>query len=282
MPNLYWYFILIFGSLLLFVFTLWKSFIPRARAILIFFYIGGLAYILEYVIKVIFRSYDYFPHILENAWFDSLFGATISQGIFVPTVAMCIVAFGINTLWVIGICILIMGIEEGFIRLGIYEHHWWKTIYTGILIFIGFNMAKWWDRMLINRKPWVDYVNIYLLLILFSNMLVYLLTSIWLSHLFQVGAFKNATRDSVFTEATFIFIHSVAVSFLLQRKWKWYWFLVLYLIDWGLITLFEHVGIIQFFHFWNPALYALFPMAVALFVNWLYYRLIISCKKRLT
>lgn len=274
MPNIAWYLSFGFGSVLLFFFTLWKSFIPRSKALLVYLSFSGLAYILEYVIKVIFYSYNYYPHVFENRWYDSLFGAVISQGIIVPSIAMCIVAFRLNTLWVVGFCFLIMGVEELFLRLKIYEHHWWETIYTGILTFIGFNMAKWWERLLVNRKPWMDMVNIYLILILFSNTVVYLLTSLFKGPLFHMGVFQDRLRDSTFIEALLIFIYSIVVSFMIQQKWKWRWFLGIYFVSWGFAALFEEMGVLEFFHFWNPALFACIPVLVALFTYWLFNKLV--------
>ncbi|WP_338470600.1 hypothetical protein R4Z10_17715 [Niallia sp. XMNu-256] len=270
MPNITWYLILTSGSVLLFIFTLWKSFIPRARTLYVFLFTCGLSYIFEFVIKVLFNSYDYYPYIFNNKWYDSIFGAVVSQGIAVPTIAMCIVSFRLNVLWVIGFCLLLMGIEMLFLRLDIYVHHWWKTIYTGTFTFIGFYLARWWDGLMLNRKQWVDWVNIYLILVFISNTIVYLLKTVAKSHLFHIGVFQDPVRDSVFIEALFIFIHSIVVSFMIQRKWGWFWFIGMYLVDGIVVALYEKIGLVQFFGFWNPALFACLPLVVALLVYWVY------------
>lgn len=273
MHNIIWFIVISLLAFLLVVLSLWKGRVPRSRLILVFLLINGISFIFEYVIKILFHSYDYYPNVLSNHWLDSLFGALISQAIIIPSVAMFIVAFQLNVSGIMGFCLLLMGIEELFLWLGIYEHNWWKTVYTGFFVFIGFFIGKWWETKLIDRNAWVDWVNIFMILTLLSSTIMYLIDVFFHYRLFKAGWFQDPVRDSVALEALFIYLQSIFVSFMIQYQIRWYWFACLYLFNIATLTILERIDRIEFYHFWRPFMYAVFPAAVAVFSYWFYNRI---------
>lgn len=52
----------------------------------------GLAYLFEFFVLNLFTAYTYKPGILKNAHLDNIFGAILSQAIFVPFTAVFLTA----------------------------------------------------------------------------------------------------------------------------------------------------------------------------------------------
>jgi hypothetical protein len=44
----------------------------------------GFAYLLEYIVLNLFKGYRYKPKIMKKQIFDNIFGAILSQGVFLP------------------------------------------------------------------------------------------------------------------------------------------------------------------------------------------------------
>ncbi len=101
-----------------------------------------MAYVLEYVVFVLFESYDYDPDFMTNEYFDNLFGSLTSQAFAFPIMAMVVAAYQLKFRYILFISTMFMGIEELFSHWDIYTHHWWKTVYTGVLMTMGFSISK--------------------------------------------------------------------------------------------------------------------------------------------
>ncbi|UJF32484.1 hypothetical protein [Paenibacillus hexagrammi] len=111
-------------------------------SLLLFLAMIGFGYIVEYVIYVLLDSYRYYPKLLShNSYYDSSMGAIASNMLSLPSVATMIASFHMGWIPAIVSAIVFVGIEWGFLRLGIYEHHWWRLMYTGISLPFYFRFA---------------------------------------------------------------------------------------------------------------------------------------------
>lgn len=102
-----------------------------------------MIYLFEFFVFVLFDSYTYMPGLLKDSFYDSCLGAVVSNGFILPATCVIIAIYGIGIWWVPLIAAGFMGIEEIFIILGIYEHHWWKSIFTGMGLTLIFAFGKW-------------------------------------------------------------------------------------------------------------------------------------------
>ena len=66
----------------------------------------------------------------------------------------------------------------------------------------------------------------------------------------------------------------MVISLMIYRRLNRLWFLVLYFVNWGFLKALEYIGLVQFNDFWNAAIFAVIPIVVALFVNWLFTKLV--------
>lgn len=125
----------------------------------------GFAYLLEYVVLNVFQAYTYKPKILKKRFFDNVFGAILSQGIFVPFTAVFSTVFKIGWVGKILGGVYFSLVELLFLRLKVYKHNWWRTIYTLILIPLYFKISDWWNILLDKRNPFVRFISLFLMIL---------------------------------------------------------------------------------------------------------------------
>lgn len=134
----------------------------------------GFAYLLEYVVLNLFNAYTYKPRIIKKNFFDNVFGAILSQGIFVPFTAVfsSVVKIGWVGKLLGGVYFTL--VELLFLRLKVYKHNWWRTIYTLILIPLYFNISDWWNILLGKRNPLVRFISLFLMILVTEANLLFL------------------------------------------------------------------------------------------------------------
>ncbi|RXJ00623.1 hypothetical protein DS745_11195 [Anaerobacillus alkaliphilus] len=260
MSNLWWFIILAILGLLLFLFTIYKTKEPRRKMLMIFLVVAGLSYLLEYVILALFHSYNYYPGVINDLWYDTLLGAIISQGITIPTVAMCIVAFHLNFYWIIGFSVMFMAIEEFFLYVGAYEQNWWQTPYTGILLIIGFLIGKWWSKQLDNPPKWLQWMNIYLTINIINHTIIYLVIVLNGSHQFTVNWFTDKIQSHVAFDALYWFISAIISTFIIGYFYRPLLIFVLYVVQWLSFFHLEQIGVLTLNNYWTPPIFALLPV----------------------
>ncbi|MED3988842.1 hypothetical protein ACRPLQ_12845 [Priestia sp. TRN 1309] len=180
------------------------------RLVVLLFFIIGMAYVLEYVVFVLFESYEYDPDFMTNEYFDNLFGSLTSQTFAFPIMAMVVAAYQLKFRYILIISAMFMGIEELFLHWDIYTHHWWKTIYTGVLMTIGFSISKIWYVWLTERyMTFVHYATFFLGMLAITSTIMFLLLAYFHNNWFYTGWFASATHDSV--NATMIYVCIVTI-----------------------------------------------------------------------
>lgn len=146
MPPAYWYFGLVVISLVLIIMALrhrrdWKLLVLHLS-------IFSIIHPFEiFVLKT--NGYIYKPGILIlPAGSDNFLGAFISDLFIVPASAVVICAFSLSWRYILCIATIFTGIDWFFTVLGIYQHFWWKSIYTGVGLIILYAISDWlWNGL---------------------------------------------------------------------------------------------------------------------------------------
>jgi hypothetical protein len=97
--NAIWFIILAVLSLLLIVFTFWRK--RDLKLLALYLGLGAFAGYLENVICIWFQSYEYYPKILEDPYYDLILGTYLSQVYYVSSVALFIAAFNLRYGWML-------------------------------------------------------------------------------------------------------------------------------------------------------------------------------------
>lgn len=141
MQPAYWYPGLVAVSLVLLIVSLryrrdWK---------LLVLHLNVFSIIHPFEVFVLTMSgYCYMPgNILPAPGADNFLGAYISDLFIVPASAVVIHAFSLSWPSILCIAAIFTGIDWLFTVLGIYQHFWWKSIYTGIGLIVLYTISGW-------------------------------------------------------------------------------------------------------------------------------------------
>jgi hypothetical protein len=123
----------------------------------------GFAYVFEFIILNLFNSYQYKPKFLKNRYLDNIFGAFLSQGVFLPFTANFISAFGFSWKVKIMFAIYFSLVERLFIKLGVFSNKWWRTLYTIFLIPVYFRISDLWYKNLLKGNGFILYTSFFMM-----------------------------------------------------------------------------------------------------------------------
>jgi hypothetical protein len=124
----------------------------------------GFAYLFEYIVLNIFKAYTYKPKVMKKPFLDDIVGAILSQAIFVPFTAVFMTSEKIG--WIGKFCggLYFSFVELIFVRLKIFKKHWWKTIYTLILIPVYFKFSDLWNWGLNQKFRGLRVISLFLMM----------------------------------------------------------------------------------------------------------------------
>ncbi|MBD3922536.1 hypothetical protein H8B09_27535 [Paenibacillus sp. PR3] len=201
MPNAVPYLILVFLSVVTMTYVFLRT---RAYITLVWFLaLSGLIFVFEFIVLVLFNSYTYYPELIDNPYLDSLFGALVSNFCAVPVVGITIVTFRLRFIWFIVFALFFTGVEWLFIRLGIYEHHWWRLSYTFVFMTLFFWLSRFWANQTVRGSKLFRYLSMLLFCVCLCNTVSFLMLLAG-SNDFYIGWFANPTRDNVVVSFLFI------------------------------------------------------------------------------
>lgn len=115
----------------------------------------GFAYLFEYVILNIFQSYRYKPKIIKSRYLDNIFGAILSQAVYIPFTSIFITGFNLG--WKVKAFFIVYFnlVERLFIKLKVYKTNWWRPYFTTLLLPIYFTLSDRWYKHLQKGTPLV-------------------------------------------------------------------------------------------------------------------------------
>lgn len=176
----------------------------------------GFAYLLEYIVLNLFKAYTYKPKVLKNHFLDNIFGAVLSQAIFIPFSAVFL------TISKLGWSAKIIGsiyfslIEHLFLRLRIYQHSWWKTGYTLILLPFYFRLSDSWYNYIVKNNSIVRFVSFFLMVMVTETNL-FLCLAIFRKFRFGLGRYHSWKEHFILSPLYSITL-SLFTAFLLKKR----------------------------------------------------------------
>nr|WP_263326200.1 hypothetical protein [Neobacillus sp. Marseille-Q6967] len=174
----------------------------------------GLAYLFEYFVLNIYHAYTYKPKVIKKSILDNIFGAILSQAIFVPFTAVFLTAgkrgWGAK---ILGGCYFVL-VEIIFLNLGVYKHHWWKTIYTAFLIPLYFKLSDVWNCLLIKNYRFIRFISLFLTIMVTEANLLFVFA------LFRKLRFGRGRYHSWREHFIFVPLHAITISFISAQLLK--------------------------------------------------------------
>lgn len=240
MSSICWYFIVAVIGVGIAAFTLYKK---KNISIFIAFYLfaASITFLGEYFALAIFNGYAYKPGVFMDYFKENILGHLILNTTLYPGIAILIVAFSLSYSRIFLISVAFVLIEVLFVKLQIYEQHWWRYYMTDIAIFLyGIIVKKWFTKLNQHMNGFPRYITFYFIFeLIIHSPFVFLLLSrkIYFSFGWDENIYRDSTLLSVIYHSFLSFICVFFVCFLQKSFWKMVPILIFLLSDLILIRM---------------------------------------------
>jgi len=251
MPNSYLYILLVVSSLLILSVVLFIKKDPRI--IVLHFAIAGITHPFEVVVTILLAGYRFMPHILPIEWFDNIMGAFASDLFIIPAAAVVIAVFDLGFASIAGIAVAFMGIEILFLHTGIYEHYWWKTIYTGLGLVIYFPLAKYfWQRIRsLNSGSMFHLLILFLCYIMVHGPLTVVPIALYGKYIWTIGWYADPIKDHIVFGVLYLYVIAAISAIIIWPRTKMFLRLLGLVAIYGIDCALLRLGILTFLSDWN-------------------------------
>lgn len=179
----------------------------------------GFAYLLEFFVLNIFNAYKYKPRMMKKKYFDNNLGAILSQAIFVPFTAVFLTTLKIGWVGKVMGGVYFSLVEFVFLRINVYEHNWWKTVYTLILIPLYLKVSDIWNMFLAKKYSLIYFMSLFLASMVTEANILFIFASLRKIR-FGVGRFHTLNEHFIIIPLYAIFYSLIStLSFLKQNNW---------------------------------------------------------------
>lgn len=218
LPSTHWYYGLIIISVILLAVSL--IYVKDWRLMVLQLNIAAIIHPFEVVGLILLEAYRYAPGILPDQRLDNYLGSFVSNLLIVPAAAAAINAFSLSWASALGIAAIFAGVDWYFTTLGIYIHHWWKSIYTGIGIYVLFGLSKWVWAGLREKKPALIFklLIIYLTYAPIHNFIVFAVNRGGMLFRFRVPGLVDIEKYHQALSYIHLFITAVIISLCIGLK----------------------------------------------------------------
>ncbi|SDN74400.1 hypothetical protein SAMN05443253_11829 [Bacillus sp. OK048] len=179
----------------------------------------ALAYLLEFFVLNLYKAYKYKPRVLKKKYFDNTLGAILSQTIFVPFTAVFLTSRKIGWIGKILGGVYFSLVEIVFLRLKVYKHHWWKTVYTLVLIPFYFKISDWWNCLLTKQISLIRFISLFFMIMVTEANLIFVFATLRKIR-FGVGR-VHSLNEHFIVVPLYAILYSLfsSLSFLKENNW---------------------------------------------------------------
>lgn len=233
--NTIWYLLLLASSIIAIAITFKKS---RDRKFTAAFNLAalGVTYWIEVLLLIVLNAYTYYPMLTPwDAFQDAVLGNFFSQ-ISVSTTAVLYCVLGLRGIYLFVFAVVYYLIDVLFVHLGIYEHYWYRSIYT----FFGFipycyvikkwylwltdaphNTPKLFSLRALRNLPlqkWLETATLYFAVFAAAGNSVITSQKLLNLQIFRSGIFEDMSKDH--TATSLIYGPVLIVLLILLHRWK--------------------------------------------------------------
>jgi hypothetical protein len=273
MSSLLWYICLSVIGVGTAAFTIFKKKHIYKISTLIVFYLfaTSITWFGEFTVLGIFNSYAYKPGIFSDPWAENLAGHLLLNSTIWPGAATLMAAYSLGYAWFPLIIAFFIFAEGLFLKLGIYDQHWWRYYMSVIIVSVFLVVAKKWFAKIINLRHRLPRTIIFyfvaFVIIHFPVPLLLLFGKQYYSLDFVNNIFGNLYWASTIFIYTYQIIETFFLVYFVCILDKWFWKLVPFFIAIAGQSILAKMNILIFQDGWN-LLYALliYVMSLAVFM----------------
>jgi len=250
MPGYIYYTILSVFGIALAIFVIFKS-KERMKLLLFFFFAAVLADCGEVLVLVLLNSYKYKPGLFTDPFCEDVFGHILPNSTLWPATAVLVASYSFRYWWIFVITFVYVLLDVLFVRLGIYEHYWWRTWMTGIAIFAYCILMRFWYKRLEDIRFVIFRFITFSFVLLAFTFLPFVPLLLTGKQFYVTGIFDNIYKDSVVFAFFYHLLITPICTVIICNSTRWYLKLTslpIFIIgDW----IFYLVGILRFSNGWS-------------------------------
>ncbi|MCX7921979.1 MAG: hypothetical protein N3B21_08215 [Clostridia bacterium] len=236
MSNVMWYIGLAAISMGIAAYAIYMKRDTYKISTFIVFYIfaSAITWIGEFIVLGLFNSYAYKTGLFQNPWAQNLLGHLFLNASMFPAAATVMVAYSLRYGYFALVAVIFVLIEYIFVKLGLYEQHWWRYYMSAINVVLFLLITKkWFSKMNQERCGLTRTIIFYFVAFLIIHIPTPILLLLGKQH-YQLGLINNLARDFYLSSTIIAFtnhliISSLVVFFVCILK-KWYWKIAAYII----------------------------------------------------
>jgi hypothetical protein len=181
----------------------------------------GFVYLLEAILVISFNAYTYYPKIVDDLFQDAVLGNIFSQVSISCTTALIIV-YNLSYKWYFLFSIVYYLIDNLFVKLGIYQHFWYRSIYT----FIGLVLLFWfvkicYNKMIASSKYITHYIPLFLGAFAISGNTIILPLKLLKSQIFKADFYESLSKNHTTVSIIYgFFLINILINL---YRWKLHW-----------------------------------------------------------
>ncbi|MBK1809899.1 hypothetical protein JHL18_04495 [Clostridium sp. YIM B02505] len=250
MPKIFWYYCVVAIGIGFLIFTVIKK-KDIINLLSFFLSVASLGYLCEVLVLFVLDSYAYKPGVFSDPTAENILGHLICNGFFWGGIAVFVAAFSLRAVWIAFISIAFMLVEIWFLKVGAYEHHWWKLYITGAAAFVIFTFSKkWLSALKENKHKLVRKLTFFMTAwIILQSCSV--LQSLFDKQHFLIGLVQNVYRDSILFSVPYQLCVAIIYSAFVSIHNKWYYTIFPLVINLIADSLFAFLKILNFYNGWN-------------------------------
>ena len=218
--NTIWFILLFVSSIIACVVILHKANNIKF-AIAFLFSIIGFTFILEAILVIGFNAYTYHPKIVSDKYLDAVFGNYFSQ-ISIASTALLIAVYNLPYIWYLIFSCIYFLIEELFVKLSIFEHFWYKSVYTlfGFIPFFWF-INKWYAKAKNSTDRITNYISLFLSIFAINSLTIILSQRLLGIQIFKGKIFPEWSKDHTTTGLVYQFFQINLLIIIYKAKLPW-------------------------------------------------------------
>lgn len=257
MSNIVWYVILAVIGVGVSAYSIYNKRNIYKVSTLITFYLfaAGITWIGEFIVLGLFNSYAYKTGIFIDPWAQNLLGHLILNTTLYPAISVVVAVYSLRFGGMCSITVIFLGLEYLFLKLGLYEQHWWRFYMTALTVLLLLIISKYWFAKLL-RKPYgsTRMITFYFIALLIIHTPAPILLLLGKQH-YQTGLSERLFKDFYLSSIVFIFFYHLVLSFIVVLLTcvlkKWYWKAMPFIFPVIVQSIFAKTGILRIDDGWK-------------------------------
>jgi hypothetical protein len=226
-----------------------KRNIYKVSTLVVFFlFAAGITWTGEFIVLGLFKSYEYKTGLFTDPWAENILGHLILNTTIYPAAAVVTGGYSLRYRGIALVTALFILAEYLFLKLGLYEHHWWRFYMSTINIVVFLLISRSWFFK-INQKPYglTRALTFYFVALIIIHTPVPILLFLGKQY-YQIGFINNWAGNFYLSNLIIAYFYhlfesSLLVLFVCVLK-KWYWNIMPFIISFVIQSIFVKANIL--------------------------------------